>query len=189
MGSCSEMMKSSSLQMTVSTDFLFFVAAAELLPSKRIGCEPKKNIDFVASDEVVLFWGTQHKLRKSCLWNFKLNYLVSHIEFITLWKQNIWLEDFFPHTFVPECLLSKSKGHLLPGGLPQIDREEKSREQKSGWTKVLPVTHSLLAWGTNTWVKMSGEQNPGNKKSGGEIPGELVTPYRFSIPWELGSSS
>ena len=55
MGSCSEMMKSSSLQMTVSTDFLFFVAAAELLPSKRIGCEPKKDIDFVASDEVVLF--------------------------------------------------------------------------------------------------------------------------------------
>ena len=39
--SCSGMMKSSSLQMTVSTDFLF-------LPSKRIGCEPKKS-RFVAS--------------------------------------------------------------------------------------------------------------------------------------------
>jgi hypothetical protein len=29
------------------------------------------------------------------LWNFKLNYLVSYIEFITLWKQNIWLKDFW----------------------------------------------------------------------------------------------
>ena len=73
------------------------------------------------------------------------------------------LRTFVPHTFVPKSLFSKSKGYLLPGGLPQIRREEKSREQKSRWTKVLPVTHDLLAWGTNTWAKMSSEQNLGNK--------------------------
>ena len=48
MGSCSEMMKSSSLQMTVSTDFLFFAAAF-----KTNWMRTKKRY-FVASDEVVL---------------------------------------------------------------------------------------------------------------------------------------